>query len=151
MKQKKTDNSIDSKAGAEIELKVIFHQPDVAGQIKQLSPASLAYLGDAVYELYIRTYYLLPSRRIANYHDRVVKQVRAETQAAHLNSILEGLNDKELEIVRRGRNAANRGRRGLDKQIYQQATSLETLFGYLYINNPDRLRELLERLELDRT
>ncbi len=151
MKQKKPDNSIDSKAGAEIELKVIFHQPDVARQIKQLSPASLAYLGDAVYELYIRTYYLLPSRRIANYHDRVVKQVRAETQAAHLNSILEGLNDKELEIVRRGRNAANRGRRGLDKQIYQQATSLETLLGYLYINNPDRLRELLERLELDRT
>ncbi|MGF1487006.1 MAG: Mini-ribonuclease 3 [Prochloraceae cyanobacterium] len=134
-----------------MELKVIFHQPDVARQIKQLSPASLAYLGDAVYELYIRTYYLLPSRRIANYHDRVVKQVRAETQAAHLNSILEGLNDKELEIVRRGRNAANRGRRGLDKQIYQQATSLETLLGYLYINNPDRLRELLERLELDRT
>ncbi len=145
MKQK------EQKAWAEIELKAICQGPDEIAKIKQISPASLAYLGDAVYELYVRTYYLLPAQRPANYHDRVVKQVRAEAQAAHLKSLLDRLDDRELEIVRRGRNAANGGRRGLDRNIYQQATSLETLLGYLYINNPNRLRELLERLELDRT
>ncbi|MDJ0727025.1 MAG: ribonuclease III domain-containing protein [Prochloraceae cyanobacterium] len=145
MKQK------EQKAWAEIELKAICQGPDEIAKIKQISPASLAYLGDAVYELYVRTYYLLPAQRLANYHDRVVKQVRAEAQAAHLKSLLDRLDDRELEIVRRGRNAANGGRRGLDRNIYQQATSLETLLGYLYINNPNRLRELLERLELDRT
>lgn len=145
MKQK------EQKAWAEIELKAICQGPDEIAKIKQISPASLAYLGDAVYELYVRTYYLLPAQRLANYHDRVVKQVRAEAQAVHLKSLLDRLDDRELEIVRRGRNAANGGRRGLDRNIYQQATSLETLLGYLYINNPNRLRELLERLELDRT
>lgn len=136
---------------AEIQLKAICTGAEGAAKIKQLSPAALAYLGDAVYELYMRTYYLLPARRIANYHELVVKQVRAEAQAAHLADLWHTLNEKELEIVRRGRNAANGGRRGLDKSIYQQATSLETLLGYLYINNPDRLQELLARLKLDRT
>ena len=99
MKEKEQENFANSKAWAKIQLKAICQGADVAAKIKQLSPASLAYLGDAVYELYIRTYYLLPSRRIANYHDRVVRQVRAETQAAHLKSILDRLDDKELEIV----------------------------------------------------
>ncbi len=118
-------------------------------QIRQLSPASLAYVGDAIYELYVRTYYLLPPKRISDYHERVVAQVRAETQAAHLKSLLTYLDESEREIVRKGRNAATGGRRGLSKAIYQQATSLETLLGYLYLKNPDRLSQLLEKLELE--
>ena len=118
-------------------------------QIQQLSPASLAYLGDAVYELYVRTCYLLPPKRLKDYHQQVVAQVRAETQAATLQSLTPYLTDNELEILRRGRNAATGSPRRLAPEIYQQATSLETLLGYLYLTDPHRLTQLLAHLKPD--
>lgn len=117
--------------------------------VEQLSPVSLAYLGDAVYELYIRARYLLPPKRISDYHGKVVAQVRAETQTNHLRSLEPYLTQTEREIVRRGRNAATRGPKRLSPEIYQQASSLETLIGYLYLKNPQRLNQLLGKLELD--
>ncbi len=114
--------------------------------INQLSPVSLAYLGDAVYELYVRTALLLPLKRSHAYHQEVVSQVRAETQAQHLQILLPKLTDPELDWLKRGRNAAGNGPRRLDPQVYQQATSLETLIGYLYLTNPQRLQELLTEL-----
>jgi ribonuclease-3 family protein len=118
-------------------------------QIQQLSPVALAYLGDAVYELYIRTQYLLPPQRIAAYHQKVVAQARAERQAHHLQMLLADLSAAEQEILRRGRNATTRRPQRLSAAIYQQATSLETLIGYLYLTNPDRLNQLLAKLDLD--
>ena len=118
-------------------------------QIQQLSPASLAYLGDAVYELYVRTCYLLPPRRLSEYHQQVVARVRAESQAKILRSLEPHLTEPELEILRRGRNAATGKPRRLDPKIYQQATSLETLLGYLYLTNPQRLTQLLALVALD--
>lgn len=122
---------------------------DSNAKIQQFSPASLAYLGDAVYELYIRTCYLLPPKRLCDYHHQVVAQVRAESQAQHLRSLEPHLTDPELEILRRGRNAATGSSRRLDPKIYQQATSLETLMGYLYLTDPKRLTQLLAHLKLD--
>jgi len=119
----------------------------MAAQIQQLSPAALAYLGDAVYELYIRTNYLLPPKNSHHYHRLVVEQVRAETQALHLASLTPHLKATELEIVRRGRNTAKPSRR-VNPEIYQQATSLETLIGYLYLTDLPRLSQLLEKLSL---
>ncbi len=118
-------------------------------QIQQISPASLAYLGDAVYELYVRTFYLLPPKRLSDYHHQVVAQVRAESQASILRSLEPHLSDPELEILRRGRNAATGSSRRLDPKIYQQATSFETLLGYLYLTNPQRLTQLLAHLKFD--
>lgn len=118
---------------------------------RQLSPAFLAYLGDAVYELYVRTHYLLPPRRLTDYHNQVVAQVRAETQAASLRNLTPHLTEAEREIVRRGRNAATGIPRRLSREVYQQATSLETLIGYLYLHNPERLQQLLEKLSVDFT
>lgn len=118
-------------------------------EIERISPAAWAYLGDAVYELYIRSWYLMPPRRLQAYHELVVGQVRAETQARHLRSISPYLNSTELAIVKRGRNAAaNRSKRA-DPEIYQQASSLETLIGYLYLTDPERLTEVLALLELE--
>lgn len=117
-------------------------------QLGQISPASLAYIGDAVYELYVRTYYLLPPKRLSDYHNQVVTQVRAEQQAAHLQVLEPYLTESEREILRQGRNAANGRPRRLSPELYQQATSLETLIGYLYLQNPQRLNQLLEILEL---
>lgn len=118
-------------------------------KINQVSPASLAYLGDAVYELYIRTCYLMPPQRLSDYHNQVVAQVRAESQANHLRSLKPHLTEHELEIIRRGRNAANGSSRKLDPEIYSQASSLETLIGYLYLTDPQRLTELLAHLKAD--
>jgi ribonuclease III family protein len=119
-------------------------------QVQQISPTGLAYLGDAIYELYVRMFYLLPRQRTETYHRLVVAQVRAETQALHLRSLTPHLRNTELEIVRRGRNAATGRPKRLDPEIYQQATSLETLIGYLYLTDYQRLTELLEILHLEK-
>ena len=78
----------------------------------------------------------------------MVSQVRAETQAAHLRSLEPYLTDSEKEIVRRGRNAAKVKSRRTSAAIYQQASSLETLIGYLYLTNLDRLHQLLDTLNI---
>ena len=109
----------------------------------QLSPSLLAYIGDAVYELYVRTQLLVPPRRIRDYHQAVVERVRAESQAAYLQQLQGQLTAAEKEIVRRGRNAASRAPRRLAPAIYQQATGLEALIGYLFLSDPERLTVLL--------
>lgn len=107
---------------------------------------ALAYIGDAVYELYIRSLFLLPPKKIADYHHQVVTQVKAEAQAVHLQNLEAYLTDEEKEIVRRGRNAVKSKPRRLSASIYQQASSLETLIGYLYLSDRDRLQVLLTKL-----
>jgi ribonuclease III family protein len=120
-------------------------------QVSQLSPAALAYLGDAVYELHVRTRFLFPPKRSHAYHQQVVAQVRAEAQSSHLQLLLPHLTAVELDAIRRGRNAATGRPRRLDPEVYQQATSFETLIGYLYITNPQRLSELLALLHFHPT
>ncbi|MBR8831020.1 MAG: Mini-ribonuclease 3 [Chroococcopsis gigantea SAG 12.99] len=122
--------------------------PESFEPLAQLSPASLAYIGDAVYELYIRRYYLLPPKRIKDYHERVVAQVRAETQAHFLTLLEPDLTPTEQEVLRKGRNGATGKPRRLSAHIYQRATSLETLIGYLYLTDPPRLEFLLSKLSL---
>ncbi|HLO86937.1 MAG TPA: ribonuclease III domain-containing protein [Nostocaceae cyanobacterium] len=119
-------------------------------QVQEMSPAALAYLGDAIYELYVRMFYLWPKQRPENYHRLVVAQVRAETQALHLRSLTPYLRSNELEIVRRGRNAAAKPPKRLNPEIYQQATSLEALVGYLYLTDYQRLTELFQKLSLEK-
>ncbi len=118
-----------------------------AATLSQLSPAALAYVGDAVYELYVRTYYLLPPQRLAAYHRQVVACVRAEQQAAQLQALAGDLTEAEQQWVRRGRNAAGRAPARLPAAVYQQASGFETLIGYLYLTAPQRLHELLDRLD----
>jgi ribonuclease-3 family protein len=115
--------------------------------LTKVSPTALAYIGDAVYELYMRDSYLLPAKKIADYHHQVVEKVRAETQASYLQSIYPLLDETELNWVRRGRNAVNKSPRRLSLQVYQQATGLETLLGYLYVADKDRLKFLLSQLK----
>jgi ribonuclease III family protein len=118
-------------------------------QLQQLSPSALAYLGDAVYELYVRRYFLTPPKRIQSYHHQVVTQVRAETQALQLQTLLPYLTPEELTLVKRGRNAASGKPKRIDAGTYQQATSLETLVGYLYLSDRPRLDYLLAQLDLE--
>ena len=116
-------------------------------QIERLSPIALAYVGDAVFELYVRTRFLMPPKRMASYHSQVVTQVRAESQATHLSTLLPYLTDGEKEILRRGRNACVTKPRRTSRHVYQQATGLEALVGYLHLSDPQRLQELLAKLD----
>jgi ribonuclease III family protein len=119
--------------------------PDKA---QQLPAAQLAYIGDAVYELYIRMHFLRPLNRIQVYHSQVVSHVRAECQAEYLADLLPFLTPVEQDIVRRGRNAASNRPRRLRVETYGQATGLEALVGYLYLSDPQRLQDVLRQLPL---
>ncbi|MGF1517886.1 MAG: Mini-ribonuclease 3 [Nodosilinea sp.] len=117
-------------------------------QINSLSPVALAYIGDAVYELFVRGMFLLPPKRIQVFHQQVVNQVRAEQQAHQVQRLLPLLSEAEQDLLRRGRNASSRGPRRVDSQVYQQSTGFEALIGYLYLSDPARLMELLGSLDL---
>lgn len=122
--------------------------PLSSAQLQRLSPVSLAYLGDAIYELYVRRFYLTPPKRIQLYHQQVVAQVRAEAQVRHLQTLIPQLTPTELEWLKRGRNSTTGRSRRVEPEIYQQATSFETLIGYLYLTDPERLLSLLNSLDL---
>jgi ribonuclease-3 family protein len=145
----KKDEGIDENSSWDQALLASTAQISPA-QVKKISPGTLAYLGDAIYELYVRIQYLTPQQRPETYHRLVVGQVRAETQALHLRSLTPHLRSEELEIIRRGRNAATRRTKRVDPAVYQQATSLETLIGYLYLTDYPRLTELLQKLQLEK-
>ncbi len=100
-----------------------------------LPPLALAYLGDAVYELWVRQHLLAEGRvRVEELHRRAVDFVRAETQARLAERILPQLSAPEAEILRRGRNAkSGRLPRAGSAGDYHLATGLEALFGYLYL------------------
>lgn len=126
----------------------MFNSEISASSLQQISPVSFAYIGDAVYELYIRTNFLLPPKKISDYHHKVVEKVRAESQAVYLQNLYPLLTEIEQNWVRRGRNSVNKSPRRLSLQTYQQATGLETLLGYLYICDRSRLEYLLSQLKI---
>lgn len=117
-------------------------------QVQSISPIALAYIGDAVFELYVRMTFLWPPQRIQDFHQQVVGQVKAEQQADYLNQLMPHLEDAEADIVRRGRNATSKAPKRLAAKIYRQATAFETLVGYLYITDQGRLLELLNQLTI---
>lgn len=112
-------------------------------QLRRLSPAALAYIGDALYELHVRQIYLYPPLRQDTYHRRVVERVKGTAQAALLDQLKPHLRPEEAAIVRWGRNGSGKGPRHLSAEIYRQASGFETLLGYLHFSNPERLHGLL--------
>lgn len=118
------------------------------GRWRSLSPLALAYVGDAVYELFVRSRLLLPPRQIRIFHRQVVDQVRAEQQALYLEYLRPHLLETEIDVVRRARNAASGRKTRASLRDYQQATGFEALIGYLYLSDPQRLMEVLAHLPI---
>lgn len=100
-----------------------------------MSPLTLAFLGDSVYELMVRTALLKEGNRPVNkLHQEAVAFVRAATQAAVYDRVYDRLTEKEQDVLRRGRNAHTvRCPKNTDVLVYRKATALESLFGYLYM------------------
>ena len=115
-------------------------------EINMLSPLTWAYVGDCVYELYIRTRLINKTNlKPHKLHIETIKYVKAQAQAKLLKNIYEELTDEEKDIVRRGRNAENHHLpKNCDVQDYMYATAFEALIGYLYLTKKNqRIKEIL--------
>lgn len=116
--------------------------------ISLLSPLVLAYIGDAVYELVIRTKSVSFGNRSVNIlHRDSTKFVKASTQAILGKLIKDELNDEELAVYKRGRNAKSHSMaKNASMSDYRYATAFEALLGYIYLNKDiERLMYLVEK------
>jgi len=120
-----------------------------AEDITMLSPLQLAYIGDAVYELLVRTYLLEKRLPVRELHKATTKYVKANSQANIIHTLEEMLTEEEAEVVKRGRNAKSNTTPKNAKMIdYKYATGFESLFGYLYLKGQDiRLSEIFEKIK----
>lgn len=104
-----------------------------------INSLSLAYLGDAVYELYIRNYLLNKGNiKVKDLQAQAVKYVSAKSQSNFLDKMLQNefLNETEIDIIKRARNhKCHKSPKNTDIITYKKATGLEALIGYLYMNN----------------
>ena len=111
-----------------------------------------AYLGDAIYELYIRE--KLINRgivKVDTLQKEAIKYVSAKGQANILKRLIDDniLSDEEVDIVKRGRNyKRNVHPKNTDIVTYKLSTGFEALIGYLYLNNRKRLNELLDCIDV---
>ena len=119
--------------------------------VKSINVLSLAYLGDAVYEVYVREY--LIKREIAKVEDlqkEAINFVSAKGQNKILDYLVDNniLNDDEIDIVKRGRNYKRESHpKNTDIITYKMSTGFETLIGYLYLDHKiDRLNEIIDNI-----
>ncbi len=117
-------------------------------EVNLMSPLTWAYIGDCVYELFIRTH-LVETTNLKPHklHIEAVKQVKAKAQADKLEELQEMLTEEEKEIVRRTRNTENHHvAKNADPRDYMYATAFEGLIGYLYLSEQkERLEQILNK------
>ncbi len=125
----------------------IFNRNKGIEEVNQMSPLTWAYVGDCVYELYIRTK-LVDTTKLKPHelHIKSVKYVKAQAQAETLKKLETILTEEEKEIVRRGRNTQTHHiAKNASMQDYMYATAFEALIGYLYLTKQDdRLFEIMK-------
>ncbi|MBO5343262.1 MAG: ribonuclease III [Ruminococcus sp.] len=113
--------------------------------VNMYSPLTLAFLGDSVYDTLVREKLLRSANMpAAKLHSAKIKLVCAEFQSKAYDAISEVLTEKEMAVLKRGRNATgNNIPKHAEAAEYRRATAVECLFGYLYLlGNMDRIAEL---------
>ena len=116
--------------------------------MKNLNTTALAYMGDAVYECYIRLHVLQSGKvNVDVLHKTAVKYVREEGQATALKKIFDTLSTEEQALVKRARNRKIVSKpKNADPVTYKMATAFEALIGDLYLTGRrERLEELIEK------
>lgn len=114
----------------------------------QLSGLTLAYIGDAVYELYVRTKVLEKTKNAHQMNLEATKVVNHLAQAKLLESLEDSLSEEERLVVRRGKNAKGIVPKNAKMINYRKATAFEALVGYLYLKGDEiRLLNLLQQVE----
>lgn len=117
--------------------------------VNMLSPLNLAFVGDTVFDLFVREKLVCEANRPVNkLHNRAASMVKASAQAKAVERIRDRLTEQEQSVVRRGRNAhVNHKAKNMSEADYHLATGLEALFGYLYLKGEtERLSEIFEMI-----
>ncbi len=113
-----------------------------------MNPITYAYLGDAVYELYIRKYLIsLNITKASQLNKKSLDYVSAKSQRRHFNRLIDAnfLTSEEVDIFKNGRNAHGGKAKNTDIITYRIATGLECLIGYLYVSgNISRIDEIMD-------
>ncbi len=115
-------------------------------ELKRLSPLKYAYIGDAIYEVYIRSYVLATSKKkINDINKLVVEYVRASAQGYAVKNMETFLSEEEWDIVKWGRNQKTiSSPKNANMSDYKYATGFETLLGLLFLKqNENRLEEII--------
>lgn len=136
------------------EIKLDFKIENV--DINTYSPLTLAFIGDCVFDLVIRSVIVCRANRQPNkLHKLKANVVKAQTQSEMAKALMEDMTEEEAAVYKRGRNAHSfSSAKNASIQDYRRATGLEALIGYLYLlNRSDRILELislgLRKLEID--
>lgn len=121
-------------------------------EVNLMSPLVWAYVGDCVYELYVRTQLINKTNlKPHKLHIESIKYVKAQAQAELLKQIMDDLTNDEKDIVRRGRNTENHHLpKNSNVQEYMYSTAFEALIGYLYLTKQNsRLKEILNKITFE--
>ena len=114
----------------------------------QYSPLALAYIGDGVYELYVRTRVIAenPDMPAHKLHKETVKYVKAHAQSNSIHAMMDILSEDEVAVFKRGRNAKSPTvPKNANLTEYRHATGFEALLGYLYLSQKsERLDEIMK-------
>lgn len=114
--------------------------------VRQINPLVLAFVGDAVYEVFVRTYLVDKNRDMSvhNLHVEAIKFVKAHAQSEFIKKIEKELSEEEMYFFKRGRNSkSGTVPKNADVQEYRFATGFETLIGYLYLTEQEERLNLL--------
>ena len=127
-------------------IKETFQMGEV--DVKTYSPLTLAFIGDCVFDMIIRSYVVAQGNRgTEGLHKLKSKIVKASAQAAMIDRIYDSLTPEEQDIYRRGRNAKSHTMaKNASMADYRKATGLEALCGYLYLQ--DQMARILELVKL---
>jgi len=118
------------------------------GTPENIGVIQLAWLGDSVWELHQRLRYVHYPLKSKDLHLSVVNEVKAKAQAKSLEQIEHLLNEFEVDLIRRARNKTKKIPKTSDPLIYSRATGFETLIGWLFLKDPQRLSKLFDYLEI---
>ena len=120
--------------------------------LNTINVIALAYLGDSIYEVYIREKLLRNGRsKVDDMQKESVKYVSAKAQALIIEKLINDniLNEVEIDVVKRGRNYKRSIHpKNTDIITYKMSTGFEALIGYLYLKDINRLKEVLEYIEV---
>ena len=107
----------------------------------------LAYLGDTVYDLFVRRHLVEQGGKVRALHGKAVRLVCAHAQSEALRRVEDSLTEAESDVVRRARNHKITSKpKNADPVTYKMATAFEALLGYLYLDGQeDRLQAVMER------
>ena len=124
-----------------------------ARDTKELNPLQMAYVGDTIHDLYVRSMLLSRGMTVGAMHKQAVRMVSAFAQARMLEALEQDLTEAEADIARRGRNsqAKHAAPKHADPADYAHATGLEALWGYLYLSGQTQRLDELVKMALERT